>query len=324
MAQPTIEQCLVTLTEILNRQNSAENIRTLIEKRLKHLKPFSGEQGTLPSFIANVEQVFDEYGQVNREIVYSVVYNKKIEGAAKNFLAIESPTSWEQCVQKLKIHFRPTKDVGSILKSINYLKVHSISELLDKIQEIINYTTECATFNENGLDIANCLNSTLILKIKELTAGALAAEICDSYSLTNIRTTLFKYLGQDEYNLRSEKPHNFTHKNKHTQYQNNKNNNYNQQNHLNKHNYSKQRQPDQNNFTQNQPYRHNDSKQFRNNNNNMSGQARNRPQNNANNNENSGQFRSRQFRAEPMEVDVLSNRDRQENNQIENHEFFIN
>lgn len=328
MAQPTVEQCLVTLTEILSRQSGTQNIRTLIEKRVKHLKSFSGEQGTLPSFIATVEQIFDEYGILNQEAVFSVIYNEKIEGAAKNYLAVEAPASWEQCKQKLKLHFRPTKDIGSILRTINNIKVNSINQLLDKIQITINYITECATYSDNGLEIANCLNSALILKIKELTAGALGAEIYNMYSISNIRTTLFKYLGQDEFNLKSERS--FTHQQKS---QNNRANIY-SHNQLNRHNPSNQKQFDQvqpyqfnrNNYSnQNQPNRNNYSGQVRNNN--LSGQARyswnnrqfqNRPQNN----ENSGQFRSRQYRLEPMEVDVISNGD--ETNEIENHEFFIN
>lgn len=334
MAQPIMEQCLLTLTEILNSQNNAvRNIRVTIEKRLKYIENFTGKQGTLPSFIATIDQIIEEFGPVNINEVFAVVYNEKIGGIAKNFLAIEAPASWEECKQKLKIHFRPTKDEATILRSINSIKVYNISQLLDKIQNIINYITECATFNKNGLEIANCLNSALILKIKDVTAGALAAEIYNEYNLSKIRTILFKYIGQDEYNLRSDRTHNIEPRNqcqnttsqnfqnnRHNYTNPNKNNNYTNQYPNRNNNYTNQNQVNRNSY-QNQPNGNSPTGQIRNNN--ASGQARNNGYNNHPQNiQNSGQHRSRQARIEPMEVDYLSNKD--ETNQIENHEFFIN
>ncbi|XP_055906034.1 uncharacterized protein LOC129941432 [Eupeodes corollae] len=131
MAQPIMEQCLLTLTEILNSQNNAvRNIRVTIEKRLKYVENFTGKQGTLPSFIATIDQIIEEFGPVNINEVFAVVYNEKIGGIAKNFLAIEAPASWEECKQKLKIHFRPTKDEATILRSINSIKVIMLLVLL--------------------------------------------------------------------------------------------------------------------------------------------------------------------------------------------------
>lgn len=175
-----------------------------MEKQLIFIQPFNGEPGTLPSFLATVDQVLDEFG-VEAEQAFIIIYNEKITRAATNYLAAEAPTTWEESKEKLKIHYRPTKDPSSILRDINNIKVFTITHLLDKIQEIINNITECAAFNVNGLDIANCLNSALILKIKDISAGAFASEIHDKYTITDIRTFLYKYIGHDKYIFKCRK-----------------------------------------------------------------------------------------------------------------------
>lgn len=93
------------------------------------MQPFNGEPGTLPSFIATVDQVLAEHGN-QAEQVFNLIYNEKVT---------EAPATWDECKQKLKIHYRPTKDPNTTKKETNHLKVFIINQLLNKIQEIVNY-----------------------------------------------------------------------------------------------------------------------------------------------------------------------------------------
>ncbi|CAD7077901.1 unnamed protein product [Hermetia illucens] len=106
---------------------------------------------------------------------------------------------------RLRSHFRPAKEWAVISKEITNIKVFTISQLVDKIQGIVNNVTECAAFSAESVEMANCLNSMLVVRIKELVAGSLAREISDLYSLESIRAVLYKYIGYDAYNLKKDR-----------------------------------------------------------------------------------------------------------------------
>ncbi|CAD7081746.1 unnamed protein product [Hermetia illucens] len=199
-----MEQCVAILTQILARQANNENQGITIQKRIRNIVPFRGEPGTLVSFIGTIDGVVSEFGGRENE-VYNIVYNEKITGAAKDFLAADFPVSWELCKQRLRSHFRPAKEWAVISKEITNIKVFTISQLVDKIQGIVNNVTECAAFSAESVEMANCLNSMLVVRIKELVAGSLAREISDLYSLESIRAVLFKYIGYDAYNLKKDR-----------------------------------------------------------------------------------------------------------------------
>lgn len=120
--------------------------------------------------------------------------------------------------------------------------------------------------------------------------------------MSSIKTILYKYVGQDKFNLHFEKKKTHT-----THYRNTPN-----QGNTNQHSNSRQ-------------IKRNESGQVRQNFNQVFNQSnQNRLQNNRQNNNfrNSRQYRSGQSRVEPMDVDALSKRE--DVNQIESHEFFIN
>ncbi|CAD7078809.1 unnamed protein product [Hermetia illucens] len=199
-----MKQCVAILTQILARQADNENQGVTIQKRIRNIVPFRGEPGTLVSFIGTIDGVVSEFGGRENE-VYNIVYNEKITGAAKDFLAADFPVSWELCKQRLRSHFRPAKEWAVISKEITNIKVFTISQLVDKIQGIVNNVTECAAFSTESVEMANCLNSMLVVRIKELVAGSLAREISDLYSLESIRAVLYKYIGYDAYNLKKDR-----------------------------------------------------------------------------------------------------------------------
>ncbi|XP_037911885.1 uncharacterized protein LOC119652022 [Hermetia illucens] len=90
-------------------------------KRIRNIVPFRGEPGTLVSFIGTIDGVVSEFGGRENE-VYNIVYNEKITGAAKDFLAADFPVSWELCKQRLRSHFRPAKEWAVISKEITNIK----------------------------------------------------------------------------------------------------------------------------------------------------------------------------------------------------------
>lgn len=196
-----VEQCLAALTDILSRLNQQPSFRSRIEKEIRYLQVFEGKPGTLPAFFTSVDRILAEYGNQAQQ-VYVIIYNTKISGPAKNYLDTAPPATWEECKAKLKLHYKPSKDQGRIMQEISTLKVSSIVDLLDKIRIIINDISECAIFSEYQNNIVNNLSSVLVLKIKEITAGALAAELYNKYSLEEMRVIINKYVGQNEYNLK--------------------------------------------------------------------------------------------------------------------------
>lgn len=301
-----IERCLMALTEIVANQNQ-QSLRATIARELKYLPTFTGEAGTLPSFIESVERTLNNY-PVQAIEVYNIIYQEKIGGSAKNFLGADIPATWEECKMKLKIHYRPTRDQRSIIQEISTLKVNTISELLNKIQNIINYITEYAAFSSNQVEVITSLSCMLVLKIKEIAAGALAAELFDKFELSAIRPILYKYIGQDRYNLNTDifpKSHKLQNN---LNYQKNKNHNQ---------NFERQNRPQQfmnnNNFRYNQA--RNNSNQFRSNNQFRNNYNYNQFRNNTNDQNNHS-------RPQPMEVDNINSRE--EVNQIIDNEFFTN
>lgn len=339
--QNPIEQCLIVLTNILNRQTQP-TLRSRIEKDLRYLPSFEGKSGTLPAFISSVERVLTEYGNQAPQ-AYIVIYNEKILGPAKNYLEVSPPETWEQCKAKLKLQYKATKEQGQIVQEINTLKVSSIIELMNKIRILVEDISECAMFSDFPNEIINNLSSVLVLRIKEITAGALAAELYNKFSLEEIRPIINKYMGQDSYNLKT-----FSFKlvsgskEKYSQKQNNQRmyrNNFERNN--NSYNSEHFRPNDFNNDLEQMQQNSNvNSRQFRYHNpnstqfqhrNSQSRQFRHDYPNNSNLAQSQGNYnRSRQSRfqprnsnsQEPMDIDASSVRN--EVNQLGESEFFIN
>lgn len=312
-----MEQCLALLTDIMHRHTQQPSLRSRIEKEIKYLPAFEGKAGTLPTFINSVERVLAEYGNQSPQ-VYAVIYDEKILGPAKNYLATAPPATWEECKTKLKVHYKPTKDQGRIMQEVYTLKVSSINDLLDKIRILVDDIAECAIYSDYQNEVANQLSSILVLKIKEITAGALAAEIHNKFSLEEIRSIINKYLGQDFYNLKfyghnvqtktkpklrlnSNEPRQGNFNNNPNNFYQSRNNNSNNFNQSRTNNYNNHSGQGRRNFYDNNRSQGRNSHQHNNN---------NPPQNNVNS------------QHQPMDVDTISIQS--ETNRVGESEFFIN
>lgn len=320
-----MEECLAALTQItVNTYNERTvTFRSRIENEIRFIPNFDGAPGTLPSFKGAIDRMMLDHPNEQIE-VFKIIYNIKIQGAAKNILAVAPPGDWEQCKAKLQTHYRPSKDQFQITKSIGELRVSSILELDISITKLIEEITELASYDVDMVTITTIFSSLLIQKIKELTLGTLAYTISDKYNLTEIREIVRKFIGQDEYNIKNNNVqpqyHNthFTNNN----YQHNfRRQGYNQQNNFNNafrrnHNqngnffHSNTPHYNQQNQMQNSFYRNGEN--HNNNNQNQNNQFRSRPQHNQffenSRNQNSGQIRnnSGQTRQSHMEVDNIS------------------
>ncbi|XP_055914735.1 uncharacterized protein DDB_G0289917-like [Eupeodes corollae] len=202
MAQLNVEQCLEALTQIIIQNNNGNNFRARIEKEIRYLNVFTGDPGTLPSFASSVNKILANHTHIERPTVYEVIHDTKIQGAAKNILYAEPPTDWNQCLEKLRRHFRPSKDEPTITKNIGSLRVSSILELDIRLKKLTEEIAEIAAFSENGESIVLIFNSMLVQKAKELAAGALAHALADRYSIGEVRDIINKFIGQDQGNLK--------------------------------------------------------------------------------------------------------------------------
>lgn len=196
-----IEECLAALTQIITQNQGTGGFRSRIEAEIRYIPIFDGAHGTLTSFKDAVDRVLLDHSTEKIE-VFKIIYNLKIQGAAKNILAVEPPENWEQCKKQLQSHFRPSRDQFQITRDINELKVRSIFELDSKITQLIEDLTELAAHSDNKNTITTIFSSMLIQKIKELTVGALSYAISNIYCLTEIRNIVRNFIGQDEYNLK--------------------------------------------------------------------------------------------------------------------------
>ncbi|KAH8294513.1 hypothetical protein KR044_008142, partial [Drosophila immigrans] len=128
-----MSKCIQALTHIMAQQetrnggiNPTTRERNAIEKETRYLPTFVGEEGTLHGFIASVDQVMQEYGEDTASQVFSVIFNTKIQGQARTVLNINTPTTWEQCKEKLRHHYRPRMDQMGLTRKITNLRVTNI------------------------------------------------------------------------------------------------------------------------------------------------------------------------------------------------------
>lgn len=102
-----IEKCYIAMSQLLINPDGAESFRSQIEQEIRCIPVFDGANGTLPKFSNAVERFLTKY-PYDRNQVFEIIFNSKIQGAAKHVLAAEPPTNWFHCKQRLKIHFRTT------------------------------------------------------------------------------------------------------------------------------------------------------------------------------------------------------------------------
>lgn len=143
------EACLVALTELITSNQNRGGWRNGIEREIQYLTPFDGQPGTLPAFIGAVTRILQDHPEEQNQ-VFSVIFNNKIRGAARNIIGVIPPNNWTDSKQHLLQHFKPQKNQLQITKEINQLNVRSIEEIENKIKMLVEDITEYATFEDGG------------------------------------------------------------------------------------------------------------------------------------------------------------------------------
>lgn len=317
-----MQRCIQALTQIIVHQQNNINManpvtrqRNNIEKETRYLPTFTGEEGTLHGFIASVDQIMLEYG-ADADQVFSVIFNTKIQGQARTVLNINTPTTWEQCKEKLKHHYRPRTDQMGLTRKINNLKVSSIRDLDIKVRYIVEEITDFAVF-ENNENLVNILSGLLIQRVKELASGSMAVSLMPLTTLPAVRDEIAKYIGLNIGNLNTKLliRKYFDNNGQNNSNDQNVDNNQVNANNNNKNNNVQKSQNTRRQYTNNQqPNQNNTYNQQQNKNNNYNQQQNQRPnynQQNKNQSQNTRQNNNAQQQnsQEAMEVDHLAEED---------------
>lgn len=248
-----------------------------------------------------------------------MIFYEKIQGEAKNsVINVPDPADWEAIKVILKTRYRPDTEPAELFKRINNIKVNTVSELAQIIQELKYNSNEISIYykDNNYVDLSN-VDTMLVNMIKEITQGVLLDKIYEETDLRKIIVLMrerrfedscirHEYKKNNNFNKNFSRDKNFRNQNRNyssnsVPFEHNNNNNDSRSNsgqyRQNKQNYSK------NNYNQNsnkfyknygQHSNNQNSDQSYNNNNKNYSQHRNN-QNNRDNN--SGQVRrnSRNF-----------------------------
>ncbi|XP_053967723.1 uncharacterized protein LOC128869221 [Anastrepha ludens] len=200
--QSTIEQCLAALTQLVVANHQPISWRSKIEKEIRYLPEFRGEAGTLPSFIEAVNRALADFPS-SCDDVYKIIFNLKVQGMAKNILSVSPPSTWDECKQRLKKHYRASRNQMEITSIINNLKVRSIKDLDYRITKILEYISELALFEDDSETVTNIFSGMLVQRTKELVSGPLAFAIMKKLKIQEVREIVVSFVGQDEGNLKS-------------------------------------------------------------------------------------------------------------------------
>lgn len=233
--------------------------RTITE--VKHLTPFNGKNIQVTAFIQAVEYYLNrlEEGPI-KKLAVATIFLEKIQGEAKlAVLNINDIEDWQLIKAKLRQQYKPEYMPEELYYKISNIKVHSVSELLEKIYTYKNKAEELRIYYKDTEHIElTGIESLLVNTVKRITQGTLAyaikkkntfQEIVDELDCVDFEDNCIK----NEYRIFENKNTNFT---KRTQNLNTFNKNYKKSNY----NYNNSNVPNarennnrtiQNNYNQN-------------------------------------------------------------------------
>lgn len=208
----TTEACLVALTQLMTQLQRGTGWRSQIEKEIKYIHTFDGARGTLPGFISSVERVLADH-EDQQDHVWQIIFNNKIQGAARNVLVAHPHENWEQSKQNLINHFRSSKNQLQLTTEISQIQVRNIKDLDTYVTKLVEDITEFAAFDINGAVMTEIFSGMLVQRIKEISSGTLAYTIMNICNLSDIRKILRNFISQDEGNIKINKAYQHPHNN---------------------------------------------------------------------------------------------------------------
>lgn len=338
-----IEQ-LAAAVQAMQAKEATLQYREKILKEVRYMSTFTGQGDvTINSFISNVEYYINGVTDpALRQLMVRTIFYEKIQGEAKNIVInLPRPDDWESIKGTLKLRYKPDTEPTEIYRRITNLKINTVSELSIELQNIKYKTDELIVYQGSNacIDLSN-VESILVNTAKEMCQGVLLDKIYEERDLGKIITIMQSRRFEDSC-IREEfrKTKNNFVKDVKKLYNFNKNKNHHEDNgHLNdkfRNNHSYNKHFDSN-FSDRQRQNYNGN--FSNNNsgqfrkyfpNNNSGQFRRPNPNSGNYKENSGQYRHQQnfprpSSAEPMEVDNIQKVNKENTEEVNNVNFFMN
>lgn len=185
-----LEQLRSAYMELQQRQQQDPGRLEGVLKNINHLPVYTGEGDvTINSFFSGVEYLIstlDDEGQ-KKEAVRAVYY-RIIQGEAKNtVINIPEPDNWKLIKETLKLRYKPDTEPHEIYKQIANLRINTVRELVNTVQNIKYKTDELIVYynGENGIDLTN-IESLLVNTIKEITQGTLLDKIYELRQLKDI------------------------------------------------------------------------------------------------------------------------------------------
>lgn len=321
--------------------------RTLTE--IKYLTPFSGKNIQVAAFIQAVEYYLNRLEEgPTKKLAVATIFLEKIQGEAKRaVINISDIEDWQIIKTKLKQQYKPEYMPEDLYYKISNIKVHSVSDLLEKLYTYKNKAEELRLYYKDteNIDLTG-VESLLVNTVKRITQGTLAYAIKKKNTFQDIVDELDSIDFEDncirnEYRIFENKNFNF---NKRTQNLNKFKTNFRTSNH-NKSSVPNVRENNnrtfQNNFNQNTRFQRTgnnynqsnnyqrqsgnfNSNYYRNNNNNNQYQYQrgNQSNNYRNQSGNHGYYNNQgQNAVVPMDVDHISVNNSPQSRQSNNHQL---
>lgn len=193
----TIEERLTAVLEqVVALQNDTRSIPP--HKEILYIPEFCGDPHKLTQFLSIVETHLKGTAEDRKPIIWTAITNLKITGKAKELMINNGVTTWEAAKHLLTQHFRPIIDIKDIIRKINGIKVSSVLELCQKLEDIISQINTYSLYEINRDEIKNMLYQTVMAKIKDLVKGSLARELRTVFDIHQTKEILFSYVGFDE------------------------------------------------------------------------------------------------------------------------------
>lgn len=194
---PTVEERLTAvLEEVVALQTVART--TPPHKEIAYIPEFCGDPKSLTQFLSIVDTHMDQTEENRKQLIWNNIRNLKITGKAKELILNNTVTSWDTAKQLLTQHFRPIINLKDISRKISTLKVSTILDLHNRIENIISEINAYSVYESERVNLKNMLHQTLLVKIKELVTGSLARELKSVFDIHQTKEILFTYIGFDD------------------------------------------------------------------------------------------------------------------------------
>lgn len=184
-----MQQMAATIKHLDDRQKSTEHKEKLL-KEVRYMSNFTGRGDvTINSFISNVEYYLNSINDEGmRKAAVRIIYFEKIQGEAKDsIINIREVDNWQSIKEGLKTRYRPDTEPSEIYKRMYNIRVNTVSDLANEIQNLKYKSDELKRYYGNDLyiDLGN-VDSLLGNTVKDMVQGILLDKIYQEREIDKI------------------------------------------------------------------------------------------------------------------------------------------